>query len=223
MGLDIWVGTLGSPGEDEEIEELERQQFASINSALRGAGLPTYFEPENASGDRHWYGRIGRWHHIQTIRWVAASVALTGERPSDQSGADGPEALRRYERNLVHSGGLIKHLDSRMARRSFDHLICHADTEGFYVPVDFENVIYDHKVGLLGSSYRLVAECDVLARYLEIPPDIPEDPDKLNKAIGDAEHATELWQQFGDATWACQQLRIGARQSIRLGAALVFG
>jgi hypothetical protein len=227
MGLNLWVGTLGSLAVErgnEETYEIWRREFASVNSALIKAGLPSYNEPENAPAtDRTWYGRIGSWRHIQTVRWVAASVALTGERPSHETGADAPDALNRYESDLVHSGGLIKHLGSVTCRTSFDHLICHADNEGFYVPVDFERVISNDEVGLLGSSHRLVAECDVLARFLEIPTDIPADPNLLNEAIGDPKRATETWQRFGDATRACQQLRMGARKSIRYGAALVFG
>jgi hypothetical protein len=43
------------------------------------------------------------------------------------------------------------------------HLLCHSDCEGFYVPVDFGDVIFDNDDrglagAMLGSSVRLMAE-----------------------------------------------------------------
>jgi hypothetical protein len=43
------------------------------------------------------------------------------------------------------------------------HLLCHSDAEGYYVPVDFDEVIFDNAKrglpgGMLGSTQRLMAE-----------------------------------------------------------------
>jgi hypothetical protein len=43
------------------------------------------------------------------------------------------------------------------------HLLCHSDAEGYYVPIDFDEVIFDNDKrglpgGMLGSTQRLMAE-----------------------------------------------------------------
>jgi hypothetical protein len=53
------------------------------------------------------------------------------------------------------------------------HLLCHSDAEGFYVPIDFEDVIVDNEDrelpgGLLGSTQRLMAELVTVAPTLGI-------------------------------------------------------
>jgi hypothetical protein len=50
-------------------------------------------------------------------------------------------------------------------RRS--HLMCHSDAEGYYVPIDFELVIFDKDVGgWLGSSIWLKQELEELAEKM---------------------------------------------------------
>ncbi|HEY2308559.1 MAG TPA: hypothetical protein VGI05_22025 [Streptosporangiaceae bacterium] len=53
----------------------------------------------------------------------------------------------------------------------FDHLIHHSDCEGYYVPVDFGQVIVDERLagGYLGSSVRLLAETAGLPLPLTYP------------------------------------------------------
>src|SRR6202008_5022884 len=54
------------------------------------------------------------------------------------------------------------------------HLLCHSDAEGFYVPVDFDDVLFEEAEdgelpgGMLGSSYRLLDELVVVAPALGI-------------------------------------------------------
>jgi hypothetical protein len=53
-----------------------------------------------------------------------------------------------------------------------NHLICHSDAEGYYVPQDFEEVIFDDSDtvpgGMVGSSQRLLRELRSLAPALGI-------------------------------------------------------
>jgi hypothetical protein len=69
--------------------------------------------------------------------------------------------------------------------RMQSHLLCHADAEGFYVPIDFKDVIFDEDGSLprrmLGSTQQLMQELITLAPYLGI---------KLrNGALADSEAA----------------------------------
>ena len=50
------------------------------------------------------------------------------------------------------------------------HLLCHSDSEGYYIPVDFQDVIFDDTLpgGMLGSSQRLREELIEVAPKLGI-------------------------------------------------------
>jgi hypothetical protein len=54
------------------------------------------------------------------------------------------------------------------------HLLCHSDAEGFYLPMDFSDVLFSGDEepelpgGMLGSSYRLFEELVLVAPALGI-------------------------------------------------------
>lgn len=53
------------------------------------------------------------------------------------------------------------------------HLLCHSDCEGFYVPIDFSDVLFDEEEkisggDIVGSSIRLLAELREIAPALGI-------------------------------------------------------
>ncbi|MGZ3424514.1 MAG: hypothetical protein ACXVEE_42030, partial [Polyangiales bacterium] len=57
------------------------------------------------------------------------------------------------------------------AGTTFDfHLLVHSDCEGYYVPVDFAEVVFDDELpgGMLGSSQRLMRELVEVAPALGI-------------------------------------------------------
>ena len=49
-------------------------------------------------------------------------------------------------------------------------MLCHSDAEGFYVPIDFPEVLIDERIAgaYLGSSVRLAHELVLVAPALEI-------------------------------------------------------
>ena len=231
MGLDISVGIYGwFDDEDQDDEDPDydptngvRVELENVNALLEIAGLPLHHEPEDIAGTgREWYGRIGRWGAIHALRGFAAHIALTGEIPVEADDLSAPHFAGPYQADVMTDGITLIHPGRSKVGSWFDHLILHADSEGFYVPVDFPDVLCNVPVGMLGSSYRLLEECDLLARYLDIPPDLPMEDDPLSDAIGELKDATTTWQRFSWETWACQNLRQGARKSIAAGAALVF-
>lgn len=160
MGLGVSVGMLADLSEnDPEGAEWLRESFQSVNALLAANQLPLHLEPETAisEGSRcgcdsyaysslHYLRRIYA-HVSQDPHWKPEPVG-EDESPTDDPAVD-------QETNLMRS-----------------HLLCHSDAEGFYVPVDFEDVIFDDgdtvPGGMLGSSQRLMEELVVLAPYLEI-------------------------------------------------------
>ncbi|RAL21209.1 hypothetical protein DL240_13840 [Lujinxingia litoralis] len=168
MGLAIGVGALvrfeqKNPKAAEEM----RRDLAYINTVLEREGLPTHQEPESFdeledpwpptraslnSFPYSWLHYLRRFaaHVIRDPRWIPYPVE-PGEDPADDP------VLRQLYRQLQ------------------SHLLCHSDSEGYYLPVDFDEIFFDpkHKIrgGALGSSYRLREELLLLTDPLEIEVD----------------------------------------------------
>ena len=125
----------------------------------------------------------------------------------------------------------------------FSHLVCHSDSEGFYVPIDFPAPLLPKEwsedfdtLWPLGSVQRLDGELDQLLGILEIP------DDRVFGDLGTAEKTTpledELWALLDGQThqaegplWKAQPiaahsaliLKRACREAMRTGAAITFG
>ena len=172
MGLAVCVGMLAELLEDEpEGAEAFEEELAEANRVLAAAGLPQHTEPREpleldsrASIDGFPYSfihylRRAYAHRVLSPDWMATPLADDVDPTADpkiQALLDGPES----------------------------HLLCHSDAEGFYVPVDFKDVLFDENDdeededdeeeetglpgGMLGSSYRLLEELVFVAPALGI-------------------------------------------------------
>jgi len=170
MGLAVCVGMLAELLEDDpEGAEAFEEDLAEANRVLAAAGLPRHAEPRGpleldsrASIDGFPYSfihylRRAYAHRVLSPDWVATPLpddADPTEDPKIQALLDGSES----------------------------HLLCHSDAEGFYLPVDFKDVLFDEEDGdededeeetglpggMLGSSYRLLEELVFVAPALGI-------------------------------------------------------
>lgn len=162
MGLSISVGILADLLEnDPESAERFDEDFAAANRRLTAAGLPPHVEPRalpplesRARIDGLPYSFIHYLrrtyaHRVTTPDWMATPLP---------DGVDPTE-----DETLEDVAGMFE-----------SHLLCHSDAEGFYLPVDFEEVIFaeqdetDLPGGMLGSSYRLLEELVLVAPALGI-------------------------------------------------------
>jgi hypothetical protein len=112
-------------------------------------------------------------------------------------------------------------------RRGFDHLIVHRDAEGYYLPFDFDEVLFPPGTleipgGMIGSASRLLAEIERLAQVLAIPVDTTADSEKLWQVADEPLPEGDLWQRYGRESFGCVMLREACRKAIAAGAALVF-
>jgi hypothetical protein len=110
---------------------------------------------------------------------------------------------------------------------SFDHLMLHGDAEGFYLPIEFPNVLFpdeslEFACGMIGSSYRLLSECERIATVLEIPADLDENSEGLWQGAESQGEGSQMWERYGIESHACVSLVQGCRKSIEMGAALMF-
>jgi len=160
MGLAVEVGALAGLAEvDPEGAEWLEQGLAVANRLLAEAGLPQHTEPvalavppSRASLCSFPYSfihylRYAYAHRVADPAWTAAPL------PDSLEPCDDPIVQRELE-------------------RMSSHLVCHSDAEGYYLPVEFTDLLFDEADelpgGVLGSSYRLASELVFVAPALGI-------------------------------------------------------
>lgn len=212
MGLSVQVGLLaGLLESDPEGAEWFREELARINRLLSGNGLPLHMEPRELPQlasrsplDGYPYGFLHRLRRVAARRledpdWEAMPPA-DGEDPAEDAAVDEEQGLMR------------------------SHLICHSDVEGYYVPIDFDEVLLDDSEeiaggGLVGSSQRLLAELQAVAPALGIVLEGGRLTDEEAERIsGEVHEEGELWIEKG--VWL--DLFEAARLSLQHGSAIVF-
>lgn len=206
MGLDVAVAALADLIEqDEEGADWLREDLANVNRVLEANGLPPHEEPEHLVVESR-AGIVGvPYGFLHTLRRAFAHALLQPRRPF---------APLREDEDPTHDP-LVQAASTRAS-----HLMYHSDTEGFYVPIDFELVLEDESLtgAMLGSSPRLLAELISVAPLLgirlegETLPD--EEADRINDEPDDAPFFRErtIWLMMFEA----------ARLSLAHSTAIVF-
>ena len=226
MGLSLVVGMLADlKDEDEEGFAEYRQQFERVNEVLTEAGLPKHEEPADCET---WSADMIAYSGLHYLRRIAAHLAYGLPRP--EPGDDArliDSVVKRYHRDCGPPGVLDRLLARRRKRpAAFTHLIDHSDAEGYYVPVDFEEVLVpggarDVAGGQIGSVQRLLAECERLRDVLEIPASLRFEDD-MSEILGEQGQGNMVWQRYAIETYTCLCLIEASRASLKSGAAIVF-
>ena len=212
MGLAIETGFLADMlANDPEGVEWFEAELAVVNRVLKSERLPVHVEPRGPAPARSraavtsfpystlHHLRRAYAHRVRDPSWVATPF------PADENPAADAEVEAQTEQFT-------------------SHLLCHSDSEGFYLPIDFPDVVFsseddDIAGGMLGSSQRLVAELRLVAPALGIA--------LVDGELSDAEAARvnalavddgPMWHEY--AAWIA--LFEAARASIEYGTAIVF-
>jgi hypothetical protein len=211
MGLAVAVGMLSDLLEnDPEGAEWLKGAIQSANSLLAANGLPAHVEPtipfEDASRcslDSYPYSFL---HYLRRIYAHVARDPNWLPQPVEDDEDPAEDPLVEEETMQMQS-----------------HLLSHSDAEGFYFPIDFEDVIFDDggslPGGMLGSTQRLIQELITLAPYLGI---------KLqNGELSDAEASrlneeSEAQGPFWIEKCVWLSLFEAARLSLKYNAAICF-
>lgn len=225
MGLFFSVGILvmeqdqGSADLTEEdlAPSKETQQswpvLDAVNVFLREEGLPEHREPTRCT---FWSSDSLRAAYSSSSRCPSGAEGKVPP-PCEVRTIEDP-VIQEYYRQLNRP-------PQWQRKRSFDHLINHSDSDGYYVPVDFEDVLFVEHAGeveTVGSSQQLLRECELLAAALEIPAGLEPESEAVQEAR-EALGQGEGWQRYGDEVFVCLYLMQGARQSIEQSAVLAFG
>ncbi|OYU75074.1 MAG: hypothetical protein CFE32_15635 [Alphaproteobacteria bacterium PA3] len=238
MGLTIGVGFLAREARDN-VEELEafKEVYHALNTVLAEAGMPLHSEPlgipESDSFDAQMLGYTG----LHAIRRLAAYYVCEGRLPPpgsfDRFAEDPVTELlyQQLQKNLApqNANFLPSLLSAEQAAPSFQHLMLHSDCEGFYLPTDFEHVIFDNVEpqragigGMIGSAPRLLKECLVLAQLINLPLDLDIESEEMWEAADDPPSEGELWQIYGIEAFGIARLIRGCEAAIKHKAVLAF-
>jgi hypothetical protein len=212
VGLAIEVGILPDLlANDAEGAEWFEDALAAVNRVLKAERLPAHVEPREplpgtsrAALDAFPYSTLHHLrrayaHRVGDPQWMATA------RPDGGDPADDPEV-------------------EALTEQFTSHLLCHSDSEGFYVPIDFADVLTstedeDLPGGMLGSSFRLREELVLVAPALGISlvdGTLSDDEARRINALVTADGP--LWQEH--AAWIA--LFEAARLSIAHRSAIVF-
>jgi hypothetical protein len=205
MGLAIGIGVLAYLIiHDEEGAEWQRRSLAQINAVLARNGLPLHHEPERFT-----------------------------KRPRQRACSSFPYSMLHYlRRAFAHVREELPVLDDDELRSEHDsviedaasmldsHLLCHGDAEGFYVPIDFDEPIFDDDVltGMLGSSQGLLRELIEVAPHIHIELVDGRPTPACEAELREIEDGGPLWRER--LVWYA--LFEAATLSIEHGTAIVF-
>jgi hypothetical protein len=160
MSLAVMVGVLAGDDQDADAVEFYRQAFREVNRLLAAHGLPSHTEPESLPLEKH-RGQLLSFPY-SWLHYLRRAVAFARQAPEQFCPV--PEDW---------DPSIDPRIDDEISD-SKCHLICHSDTEGFYVPIDFPEPLYDdtdEKIpggGIVGSSQRALQEAIEAAPLLGI-------------------------------------------------------
>ncbi len=224
MELSICVGIPSEvrEGDAEYVEYFERQ-LAAINEILEAFGLPLHAEPFELEDERTFECEMLGYSGLHYLRRLAAHMALKGELPppGDEDAGSDP-VLNDYYKIFDTSFA-----QGKATGMPFQHLIVHGDAEGYYLPVDFEDVLIPDASleiagGMIGSAQALLRECRELASALEIPEGVSLEDEALWEAVDNQGEGDTKWERYGMESYTCLGLMRACEVSVETGAAIVF-
>jgi hypothetical protein len=179
MGLAVIVGMLADLTQnDPEGAEWLRKSFAGVNQVLEEAGLPQHVEPiaiaprSRAAQTGYPYSYL---HHLRRFYAYVQYDRHWSPRPTPPGIDSAKDPMLRRELSMLSS-----------------HPLCHSDSEGFYLPIEFDSVLFDDQTsnripgGILGSSFRLRDELIGIAPKLDIVVKKGPGPLNANALVGQA-------------------------------------
>jgi hypothetical protein len=162
VSLTVSVGYLAAllQWDDPEPARAFRRELETINEMLEQLELPAIREP--TGWEERWNPRA-----VQNSLPTSGLQDLRRFHAARFTGLEGSPPFRGEDLAIVEDR--VEFLSDTLE----NHLICHSDTDGYYVPVDFEMPLFapEHMVsggGIIGSSVRLKQELVWLAPYLDI-------------------------------------------------------
>jgi hypothetical protein len=218
MGVLLHVGWLDEMRRcDPEGYRDAKKQFAAINKTLHKAGTPEYEEPDDLRG-ADWSFKLYPSNSLAFLQRFAA-YCNEGEDEMEWPTPGDPKAIGNPLEDEV-----VEDVYSLLEVMSFPHLIMHNPAWGYWVPVDFREVIFPvKKLGIgnqLGSSVRLKAECEELAAILRLRLDLDPEDEVVREAMFHPGKSRTRWKKYGVESYNLLALYRACQKSITLGSAI---
>ena len=202
---------------DEESFARRDKLFKQITLMLRKKKLPSYKEPDNLQG-KGWCGQvlpavgIAYLQRLAVYLWRKEELPPTGTQEKNNPLED--DAIEHaYEDCFSHADKPNK------KGQRFKHLVCHSSRDGFWLPVEFDEV-FREKLTEFASSVWLRKECEDIAKELKLPLDTPYNDPEVLEACDHPGKGRILWKRYGIESYNCLLLHTAATKSIKLGAAI---
>ena len=209
MGLAVFTGSLAEMIASNDLDGAEyvRENLDDVNAVLRKHGLPEHKEPESIPPQNN-RAPITSFSY-SCLHYLRRAYAHSVKNP-------GKPIPALSENDDASDDPVIDEIASPK-----HHLLWYSDSEGFYVPIDFESAIADDELlgGFLGSSQRLFQELIMVAPALGITLDgqslSDAEADRIEIVIDDEEPG-----YIENMVWIL--LFESARLSIEQGTAIEF-
>lgn len=231
MGLALQTGILSDlrHNDIDGFQHFKKELLATTDFLTQNGIIHQFTEPENLSSDRIWATDMYGYAGLHYLRRIAAYLHLKKELPppGNWQASNDPILVEYFESYFSgDTSTLLKQVLTRKNIFPFEHLIIHSDTDGFYLPIDFERVVVTNNShlsgGFIGSSYRLLEELSVLAKHLELDLENEIDEIDLYDAAETQGKGIEKWEQYGVESFTCIKLYQGCLESVENRCALVF-
>ncbi|SHJ19697.1 hypothetical protein SAMN04488096_11051 [Mesonia phycicola] len=214
MGLTISSGILVDFKDNEpEAFEAYKAIFENINTILAKNGVAPYEEPIEMNKEPLQFGGFpySFLHHLRRFAahvWEQKDNENWDWTPTPFSIDDEPGADAILEEHYTYMSS---------------HLLTHSDAEGFYLPVELPEVLFDTEEApvpgaMIGSSYDLLSELKSLTAHLGIGLDENDNltnVDELNAIITNEDN---FWIEI----LVCVTLIDAAKFSIQNKTAILF-
>jgi hypothetical protein len=232
MGLALEVGILSDLKiNDDEGYAIYKAEFEKLNRLLKSEKLDPHKEPEDIEEREIFSCEMLGYTGLHHLRRYAAHLALAKPEPKpiNYDDSDDPIIDEYGKLAISQDPDALLELFSKTQtdHLQYQHLILHSDADGFYIPQNFEEVIFsseDIEVmgGMVGSVHQLYDECTQLADHLEIPMELDHEAEEVFEAAGSPQTEGEKWKRYGIETFHCLRLIRACEASLEKNAAIVF-
>jgi hypothetical protein len=231
MSLCINVGILAYRVAENDKGAIRRgeREFAKLNKALRAAGLPPHREPRDLNGRTVWWRKLSL-DNLHKLRRLAAHLRLALCQDMDDIDVieDWPPPWDERVSPTSENEPALAALYDAGIDGLFAHLCWHNDGGGYYVPIDFEDVLcppdelLEAVGGYIGSTQQLKHECEWIAGLIGLPLGLEPRSKPFKDIVQTSRARGDGWWNYPDECEACLTLHQACRASLEMGAAIVF-